>query len=148
MKKFDKVLNWILFGLFATCLVASIVCYLVNPAMTQSFFNYLLDLLNRPLPIIGVTTLAILVFIWKVIIATNYGKAKLAKYDQKQKELEEQYNQFVMDCQKRIDMLEKATGFTKEKLYELCALSTNKKIKEFGKELEYGETINSETKAD
>ena len=148
MKKFDKVLNWILFGLFATCLVASIVCYLVNPAMTQSFFNYVLDLLNRPLPIIGVTTLAILVFIWKVIIATNYGKAKLAKYDQKQKELEEQYKEFVEKCESKLNELEQNTNLTKEQLTKLCGLSTNKKIKDFGKELANGKELDSETKAD
>ena len=145
MKKFFKIFNWVLFGLLVSLGIYTLISFIVNKDGTMYWINYIIDLLNKPLPIIGITTFAILVFVWKLIIATNYGKAQLAKYEKKQQELQESYNQFIEECQKRIDLLEKEIGFSKEKLYELCALSTNKKIKDFGKELANGKSRNAET---
>ena len=148
MKKFFKIFNWVLFGLLLSLGIYTLVSFIVNKDGTMYWINYIIDLLNRPLPIIGITTLAILVFVWKIIIATNYGKAQLLKYEKKQQELEQNYNDFIETCNNVLNELNAQTSNYQEQLSKLCALSTNKKIKDFGKELANGKETDSETKTD
>lgn len=147
MKKFNKVLNIILILLLVLLCVAFCIFYLVDKTKATDFINWLIDILNRPLPIVGVTTFAVLVFVWKLIITTNYGKKKIAIYDEKLKEIEEQEKLLNEEKDYLLTSLENENKALREQLAEVCSLSTNKKIKNYGKELEkYGkETTNCET---
>lgn len=148
MKKLLKVLKIIGICLLAACIGGFVVLYIVNKDLAEQIIAQLVDILNRPLPIIGVTTLAILIFIWKVIITTNYGKKKLAQYDEKVKEIEQAKEDFENNANEKVEELLENLENIKKQLSHACELSTNKKIKDFGKELEYGkETIECKTKA-
>ena len=150
--KFDKILNIILISLLVALGISIAVLYAINPTMVKEWFEYVVELVNKPLPIVGVTTLAVLVFVWKLVISTNYGKAKLSLYDRKQKELEQEHENFVSDAQSELQIVKDENALLKGFIIHICELSTNQKIKNYGKELlEYGkakETIDGETKAD
>lgn len=147
MKKFNKVLNIVLILLLVSLCITFCVFYLVDKTKATDFINWLIDILNRPLPIVGVTTLAVLVFAWKIIITTNYGKSKIALYDKKLEEIENAKKDLENEKERAICELKTENQVLRQQLANVCALSTNKKIKDYGKELiEYGEeTTNCDT---
>lgn len=149
MKKSLKIIGFILLACF---IVAAIVLYIVFPAQAKETINDIWDFLNKPLPIVGVTTIAILFFVWQLVIKTRFGKGALTKLE----------NEYKSKYEKLLDekkTLEEEREENKEEIKEmknciinLCSLIPNKKVNELGdkfaKGLEYGEETNdSETKA-
>ena len=141
--KFEKVLNIVLFSILGACAIAILVIYIISPSLVQSGFEYVVDLLNKPLPIVGITVGAVLIFLWKVIVATNYGKKQIASLE---KQYKEKYEQLKSEKEK----LEQEREENKEQIrniensfVELCAIFPNKKVNDFGenfaKGLDYGE---------
>lgn len=139
MKKKLKIIGIIA---LACAIITCIVFYIVKPSDTKAFMNSVWDFLNKPLPIVGFTTLMVLVFVWKVIIASKYGKKALEKIEttyQNKIELlndeKEKIKQLENNCKNRISELE-------EILYNVCITIPNVKVNALGekiKELEYGE---------
>jgi len=140
MKTSKKVLLGIGIGLLVAFALYVLISFIVNKDGTMYWINQVIDWLNKPLPIIGVTTLALLIFVWKVVITTNYGKSKLLAYDNKVKELEHAKEEFELAANEKIKDLENENKELKGFICHVCELSTNQKIKHYGKELEkYGE---------
>ena len=152
MKKALKIIG---ISLLACCLVAAIVLYAIFPTQTKDVLTNIWAILNTPLPIVGVTTVAVLLFVWQIVIRTNYGKKALAN-------IKEEYQAKYEQLKAEKDALEKEREENKEQIenmkeciVKLCALIPNKKVNDLGdkfaKGLDYGETketTNSETKAD
>ena len=147
--KAKKIIGIILICLLVAFGLYVLVSFIVNKDGTMYWINYFIDLLNKPLPIVGVTTLAVLVFVWKLVITSNYGKAKLHEYDVKRLELEKEHKDFVNAANGKISDLLQENQELRNELIKICYLSTNKKINDFGKVLEdYGkenETTNNDT---
>ena len=142
MKKTKKVLAIIL-AILGTTLI---VLYVVFPTQFKECFEYIYGLLNEPLPIVGVSLLAILFFVWYVIKYIREVKPheELAK-------MRETYNNYVAKSDEEKQELKNQNTELKGHIANICELSTNQKIKNYGKErLGYGreETTNSETKAE
>lgn len=148
--KLEKALKIILFSIVGLLAIAIVVVYITNKDLALEWFETTKDFLNQPLPIVGITVGACLIFLWKLIITSNYGKKKIAIYDQKIEELDKAYQEFVDKANSKVAYLEQENKELTTKLANACKLSTNKKIKDYGKELDaYGkETIECETKAD
>lgn len=149
MKKKLKVIGLVA---IACAIVTCIVFYIVKPSDTKAFMTSVWDFLNKPLPIVGFTTLMVLVFVWKVVVATKYGKKSLEKIEttyQNKIELlnekEKTIKQLEQKCANRINELENT-------IIDVCAIIPNVKVNAIGekiKELSYGEeTTYSETKAE
>lgn len=147
MKSFKKVLLAICISLLVCLGIAITIFYIIKPDIAKEWFAYIVDFVNKPLPIVGVTTLAVLVFVWKLIITSNYGKARLNAYDNEIKRLKKEHEEYKNTSEKEKEELKKENGELKGFICHICKLSTNKKINAYGKELEnYGkETIDSET---
>ena len=145
-----KAFKYILFGLLAAFGIFVLVSFIVNKDVTMYWINYVVDLLNRPLPIVGITSAAILVFIWRLVVATNYGKKAISKLRQELDNIKAEHEQYKIDSEKEKQELKEQNEKYVNFLYDICELSTNQKIKNYGKELlEYGkETTDIETKAD
>ena len=152
MKKALKIIGislLVAFGIFV------LVSFIVNKDGTMYWINYVVDLLNKPLPIVGVTTTAVLFFVWQIIVKTNYGKGAI-------NELKNEYQVRYDELKTEKDKLEQEREENKEEIEKmreciiyLCDLIPNKKVNDLGdkfaKGLDYGETketTNSETKAD
>ena len=139
MKKKLKIIGIVA---LACGVITSIVFYIIKPNDTKAFITSVWDFLNKPLPIVGITTLMVLVFIWKVLVATRYGKKALEKVENAYQskiallnEKEKSIKQLEQKCDNRINELE-------ETLYNVCITIPNVKVNALGekiKELEYGE---------
>ena len=150
MKKALKIIG---FSLLACLLVAGIVLYIIFPNETKDVLTNTWNVLNTPLPIVGVTTVAVLFFVWKLVFSTNYGKKALSnvksEYQKKYEELKAEKEKLEQEREENKEQIEEM----KEYIIKLCALIPNKKVNDLGdmfaKGLDYGEeTTNSETKAD
>ena len=138
-----KIVLSIVFSVFA---VANVVLYLIFKEQYLDTLKYIYGLLNEPLPIIGVTALAVLIFLWRVIITARYGEGAVNKIKAEyQKENEELRAEFE-EKQKLIEDQNKKINELNNFLIQLCNIIPNKKVKELGKGLGYGkEGINDNT---
>jgi len=78
MKTF-KVIDIILLSLLGACLLASCISYFVIPQETKDFFNFLITILNKPLPIAGVSIALIGYELGKLFLKTSLGKKQMEK---------------------------------------------------------------------
>ena len=153
MKKVLKII-----GICALVLggLAYLLCYIFLKEQTTYFTECLVDFINRPLPIIGVSLLVVLFFVYKCIIATRFGKKALASYQDElnkaQKEWEEDklsMEQEIALYKSKIDEYKQYSDMIKDYFVEFCELSHNVKVKQLGekiKESAYEETIECDTK--
>lgn len=142
MKKAIKIISLCLLG---ALVIGSCVLYIIDKAQLLSILNHIKDFINQPLPIIGVTTGAILLFVWKLVVTTNYGKKVINSLTEQLEKITQEYEQYKLESEKEKQALIEKNNEIKGYIAEICALSTNKKIKDYGKGLEYGEETDIET---
>lgn len=127
----------IIIGIILTLLViAGVVLYALFPEQFTKTMNNIYDILNRPLPIVGLTSLGVLAFLWRVLITAKYGKAAVnevkreyaAKNEAYEEKISEQ-NKIILAQNEKIDRLENNE-------IKICKAMTNKKVKAIGKEIE------------
>lgn len=151
MKKALKIIGIILLSLL---FIAAIVLYAIFPTQTKDVLTNIWAILNTPLPLIGFTTLTILLFIYKVFIEDRYGKQAInnieRKYESKHNELKAEKDALEQERKENKEEIEEM----KNCIIYLCSLIPNKKVNDLGdkfaKGLKYGnkeETIDIETKA-
>lgn len=115
--------------------IALIVLYVVFPTQFREYFGYVYGLLNEPLPIVGVSLIAILFFVWNVI---KYIR-EIKPHEELDK-MRETYNEYVTKSEEEKQALKDQNAELKGYIAHICELSTNQKIKNYGKRLEnYGE---------
>lgn len=136
----------IIVGLILTLALATL--YIIFPTEFKDTTNYIWDKANTPLPIIGVSLVVVLVFVWKCFVASKFGKKALNDLKKENDNLRLDNSNFKEDTNNRISELENKIKQKDELIAQLCELSTNQKIKHFGKELlGHGEqTINNQPK--
>ena len=138
MKKANKVLAIIL----AILGIAIIVLYVVFPIQFKEYFEYVYGLLNEPLPIVGISALALGYIALTIVkyVRTTHPSKEL-------REMRESHNKYVEENEKEKQELKNQNAEFKCYIAHICELSTNQKIKNYGKELlGYGEeTTNSNT---
>ena len=139
-----KAVKYILLGLLLAFGIYVVVSFIVNKDGTMYWINFVWEKLNTPLPIIGITSIALFWFVWNVVV--------FIRKNQPEKELlalRKSYEEYKQELDKELEQEKEKCEKLQEYLKQLCELSTNQKIKNLGKELDYGrETINSETKAE
>lgn len=150
-----KTIKYILvFLLVALCVFVGVM-YLLYPGQTQWTLENVMHFLNQPLPIIGISLFMLLVFISKWFVTSKYGKGAINELRhenevlrQRNEQLEQDNINFKEDTRKCLEMAKNELEQKTEQLAHICSLSTNVKIKEYGKEvLSYDkETINDNPK--
>ena len=151
MKKALKIIGIVLLSLL---FIATIVLYAIFPTQTKDVLTNIWAILNTPLPIVGFTTLTILLFVYKVFIEDRYGKQAInnieRKYESKHNELKAEKDALEQERKENQEEIKEM----KNCIIYLCSLIPNKKVNDLGdkfaKGLEYGnreETIDIETKA-
>ncbi len=148
--KSKKALKIILFSLIGLLSIAIFVVYSINKELALELFTIIKDFLNQPLPIVGITVGAVFVFLWQVFVRTKYGKAMINALKRELAKIKAEHEQYKIDSEKEKEEMRKEIKELRSQISYTCSLSTNKKIKDYGKELDaYGkETIECETKAD
>lgn len=145
-----KALKIIVISLFVALAIFSVVAYILWKEQTTYIFECIIDFINRPLPIIGVSIAIIGLFVFKCFVATRYGKKAINEYKEENRVLKEQLKETEKKC---FDLCEQQDYAIKsicddyEKLEEVVLksleLSKNIKVKELAKTLKgeqpYGE---------
>ena len=153
MKKALKITGICLLAL--GCL-AYLLCYIFLKEQTTYFTECVIDFINRPLPIIGVSLVVVLLFVYKVIVNTRFGKQALNKYQNElnktQRELEEyklSIKEEIALYKAKIDEYKQYIEQVKGYVAELCELSHNVKVKELAEKIKesgaYEENTNCDT---
>ena len=137
------------------CGIAYVLCYIFLKEQTKEFTQNVIDLLNKPLPIIGVSTGVVLFFIYKCFVSTKYGKKRINEFKEENDNLRHEiaeYKQIIdlalNNCENSVNELKNDILETKEYVIEGFELNKNIKIKEIAKKMrgvEDEETINSDT---
>lgn len=92
--------------------------------------------LNQPLPIIGVSTIFVLIFLWKIFSSTSFGKKQIKKINEGFKRLETSVDEKAKEIENTkkevesyIEESKKDYDFLLSVVIELCETLPNKKIK-------------------
>ena len=147
MKKALKVIVPILFVALA---IFSVVAYILWKEQTTYIFECIIDFINRPLPIIGVSIAIIGLFVFKCFVATRYGKKAINEYKEENRALKERINELEQKEEDikdfvvaQLQLMSSEQCETKSTLIKSLELSKNIKVKELAKTLKgeqpYGE---------
>lgn len=145
MSKFKKVLFIILICLLVAFGLYVLIEFIINKDGTMYWINKVIEWVNQPLPIVGVSGVALFVFVWKVI---KYIRD--TKPSEELQAMRDEHNQYKKEKEEEIDFYKNENAKLKGYIIDICELSPNQKIKNYGKELlGHGkETIECETKAE
>lgn len=134
MTKFLKVIKAILISLACLVLGAYVVLYIIDKELAKQILATLVDYLNRPLPIVGVSSLVLAGLIWKIFQSTGYGKKAIAKmkeeYELEKKQVHEDYEKQKLEYTTIISMYEKENDLILDSMTQVCDAIPNKKVKE------------------
>lgn len=140
-----KALKIICLSLIGVALVVAIIGYIFWKEQTIQVFDLVVDYINRPLPIVGVSSIIVAAFLYKCFVSTKYGKKALNELlNEKDKAFEEleQKKELLNKKEEEIKALVNAhqseIDYIKNYLVEFCKLSNNVKVKELGEKLESG----------
>lgn len=152
MKKL-KIALLIIAGVLA---LVSVVCYIFWKDQTTYIFECIIDFINRPLPIVGVSTGVILYFLYKCFISTKYGKKRINEFKEENDNLRHEiaeYKQIIdlslNNYENSVNSLKNDIQETKEYIIQGFELNKNIKVKEIAKKMrgvEDEETVDSDTK--
>lgn len=145
-----KALKIIVIVLFVALAIFSVVAYILWKEQTTYIFECIIDFINRPLPIIGVSIAIIGLFVFKCFVATRYGKKAINEYKEENRVLKGQIEQIKNDTAYTLqaqnlsikEVLDNNEEI-KQVLIKSLELSKNIKVKELAKTLKgeqpYGE---------
>ena len=150
-----KVLKIGLVCIVVALVVFATISYFVWKEETTLFFNSVVDFINKPLPIVGVSIAIIGGFVYKIFVSTNYGKKAINRYKndlekakdelhQRERELAEKQSEIakiVIDNREQID-------FAFELLDKLCDLTHNVHVAEIKELIENRGANNGEEEID
>ena len=145
-----KALKISIIALFVSLAIFSVISYILWKEKTTYIFECIIDFINRPLPIVGVSLVIIGAFVFKCFIASKYGKKALREYESsleeckkelsdKEKEIDDTLKGFENDLQ----LVIKKNDEVKETLIKSLEMSKNIKLKALAMKLK-GETYGEE----
>lgn len=147
LKTFLKVFfSIVLFGL----LIAAVVCYSLFPQETKLVLDLIVDYVNRPLPIVGISLATLFVFIYMIYSKTSFGKKSLLELEskidkakieyEKTKNFVEKVNNNVIAHENEINIvvngLTSKVDYLVESIVKVAKTSPNAKINALGEEIE------------
>lgn len=144
-KKVIKIVGAIL---LVSAFVVGVVLYRIYPEQTKGAWDTIVEYLNKPLPVIGISIVVAGGILFKFFSMTAYGRKALAKikeeYEADKAKIKEEYDSQVDDYKKLIEVQNEEIDFMLETIDKVCDAIPNKKVKALKKELSnrYGERNN------
>lgn len=132
--KAKKIFLIILISIVAVAAVALGLCYFfIIPEQTKQFLDAAWVWLNEPLPIVGVSSLVIAFFLWKIFVSSSFGKKRYNELKNKLSALLEILGQSEEERKKQNEELELLKAKNKvllEYINKIKNAIPNKKVKE------------------
>lgn len=146
MKKFLKIF---FISLILSLIVFVFVCSLVIPAQTKETLNYIIDFLNKPLPIIGISVLTLGGIVIVIISKLGFGSKQIKELKKEYYEFKdkvEKEKEYAEECYKKSLEIEESVkamlqefynqnDIIIEELIKVCQTIPNAKIKAIGEEI-------------
>lgn len=96
VKKIIKIVLVILLGLAG---VGALIWYYLDSVKFMDALDTVSFYLNQPLPIIGISVITLLVFIWKIFEHTAIGQRQLEKFKKENNDLKEEIKKHIDYCE-------------------------------------------------
>ena len=132
----NKKLKIALAIIFAVLGLAYLVLYILFKEQVTFYTECVIDFINKPLPIVGVSLLVIMIFLWKVLVTSKFGQKKINelkeaidKEKSEKEELKEYVDNLLKVMDEKVDMVKDQVIKTQEITYKICDLSHNIKIR-------------------
>lgn len=139
MAKFMKVLKIILISILVLAGGACLVLYCVDKALAKQILKTAVDYANRPLPIVGVSSLVLAGLVWKIFQASGYGKKAIARikseYESEKQKMKEEYELKKLQYSAIISSYEREIDLVVDSVVEVCESFPNKKVNKVGERL-------------
>lgn len=149
MKKFLKFLKVFVLVCLVLGALALVGCYIAIPEQTKNAIDIVMEYVNRPLPIVGVSLLTIGCVIYFIFSKTSFGKKSLNAIRSELKDFTEETNHKVEVAKEYYEKAEQTKeeikailgAYTSEidnltnYLVKVCETSPNVKINAIGKEI-------------
>ena len=145
-----KVFKIIAAIVLVVAFIVGIVLYRVYPEQTKGAWDTIVEYMNKPLPIIGISLVVAGGILFKFFSMTAYGKRAIAKlkeeFNSEKEEIKKEYDSQIEDYKKIINSQDEKIDFMYETLDKVCDAIPNKKVHELKKELfeKYGERTNNQ----
>lgn len=140
MAKFMKVVKIILISLLVLVLGAYVVLYVVNPELAKQIMATVVDYANRPLPIVGVSSVVLAYLVWKIFQATRFGRKAVSKvkeeYESEKLKVREEYEQKKLEYTAILALYEQEVDLILNAVIQMCNASANKKVKAIGENIQ------------
>lgn len=150
-----KALKIGLISIVVALVAFATISYFVWKEETTLFFNSVVEFINKPLPIVGVSIAIIGGFIYKIFVSTNYGKNAINKYKNELEKTKEELLQKERElCEKQkeiakiVDENREQVDFVFELLDKLCDLTHNVHANEIKELIENRGANNGEEEID
>ena len=148
MNKKLRIALWISFAVLG---IAYLVLYILFKEQVTFYTECVIDFINRPLPIVGVSLVVILLFVWKIVITSKVGKKKIAEYQEGLNLVKREFEEYKAHINEKMALIEEQANLIKDKadkakemINGICELTHNVKIKQL-KGLIYEEESDSDT---
>lgn len=157
MSKSKKIFWGIVGGILGSCGITVLVFYCINKTQTTKVIMDCWKWLNQPLPLIGISAIAVLGILIKLFSMTSFGKKAINQMRKENAELRQEIQEFKVqeiEWQHTIEkfVAEKSSELNKtnETMKKICDTIPNKKVKKIGESIyvEAEKAINSETTAE
>ena len=158
MKKFFQVLKAIIISLLVLCAIAYVLCYIFLKEQTTYFTECLINFLQKPLPIVGISIIGLGFIAFKIFSLTKFGKKTLAKLQeenarlrQENEEHKEQVKEILNTFENALNQAKNDIENTREYVIEGFELNKNIKVQALARKMrgvEDEETTNSDTKTE
>ena len=106
---------------------------------------------NQPLPIVGLSLVTIIIFLWRVLVSTNYGKKTVKKLqtiaDDTKTETEKTLEEMKAENEAykaQIEELQTQIELSRGVLEKVCEASRNKSVKDLAEMLKEPETTEND----
>jgi len=142
-----KAIKPILITLVVLCVVALVVCNFVIPTETKAFIENVMFFINQPLPIVGISIVALGGVALTIFSRTSWGKKALKDLEEKVNGLVAKAKDYEEEAKACVDEAKSTNEETKlilaeykseldtfaEQLAVACETSPNAKIREYAK---------------
>lgn len=157
MKKLDKALNIIFIIVVCLLIVGSCVDFAFlnyRPEETKAFNDILIDYVNKPLPVVGVSLVVVAKLVLTLFVRTSWGKSQIKAVNEKLEETKSSVDSKIKSLEEEKERLIQELETYKASLIGVLSQIPNKKVQEKLSELSQGkveevkneereETINS-----
>lgn len=149
-----KTLTIILLCVILAIAITVVVLRSIFPEQTVYYIKMIWDYLNKPLPVVGVSTLVIGFFLLKMFKNSSFGKKQINEFKRRAEQMEfevslmkQKNSEAKKEFEDKLSQAYEEINYYKSLIKKICEVSPNAKIRAIGEKVDGKETVDDQTKA-